>query len=477
MKKILIMLSALVMSMSFTSAMAEQLNIEDPTVGLIINEQWASADQPPVLENGRTLAPIRIVSELLGFDIDWEAETEKITISKADTTITMHIGSKILTKNGKQTETDVAPAILNQRTIIPVRVVAELLDCTVEWHEKSYTVFINSPEAYAYYNSLSDERKTYDDSYTQINGYLGYYIIEPDYIVSGMPLEKYYIIPDGICNVVADDGYGNKNTFINIKKIELDLSDAGDNYKTLIGKRVSLTGCIKGVANRANSMPFRFFANSIKEDSITPLKTNYATAFKNVLNTATHFGEEIKWAKLIDINKDGINEMIVLELTESMNYADLSLYSFTPNGITKETVSIGNYSQSGNFKEGPFNIYEYNSYVIIENSINGVGTNSEGEEYSKGSSFNRFSVNADGSLKYEIAYYDIAEGTVYVKGYNETEPKVSSQAEADIMIAENTNGTLTNILKIVPDYSYGVAYAEINESFFDTKSEVEAQLQ
>ena len=190
MKKILIMLSIITACISCTFATASTINLDDTTVGLIINDEWASPNQPPIIENDRTLAPIRIVSEKLGFEVDWEAESRKITISKDDVNIVMHIGSNTITKNGNSTEIDVAPAILNETTIIPVRAVSELLDCKVDWHPEARMVFVNSPKAYGYYNSLSYEKVSYDDLHTtKISGYLGHYTVEPDYIVSGMPLE------------------------------------------------------------------------------------------------------------------------------------------------------------------------------------------------------------------------------------------------------------------------------------------------
>ena len=476
MKKIL-MMSVLALSMSYNMAMGAQLESGDSTVGLIINEEWASADQPPVIVNDRTLAPVRAVSEKLGFKVDWEAETGKVTVSKDNTNIVMHIGSTTITKNGETVETDVAPAILNERTIIPVRAVAELLDCTVEWNGDARTVFVNSPGAYAYYNSLSYDEKTYDESYTEIRGYLGRYVIEPDYILSGMPMEKTYIIPDTVCNVTVDDGWGNKNTFSGVKRIEIGFNESVADLDKLIGKRVVVKGKMAGGANRANSSPYIFWADSITADEELSFELDDATVLTNVLNTYKSVdGEEIKWAKLIDINKDGVNEMLVLDWAESMNVADLLLYSFTPDGAVKETFKIGQYSHSGNFCEGAVNMYVNDSYIVIENGVNGIGTDAEGNEFEKGTSYSRISVNDDGSIKREIAYYVEREEVLYQSGYDDTEEKECSQRDVELMIKQNSKGELKKLVEIVADYSSGTASMEINKDFFDTKDEVISQL-
>lgn len=121
-------------------------------------------------------------------------------------------------------------------------------------------------------------------------------------------------------------------------------------------------------------------------------------------------------------------------------------------------------------------MYEHDSYIIIENSVNGIGTDAAGEEFPKGSVFNKFSVNAHGRINKEIAYYEVSDSATYIKNYTEIDAREGSQAEIDYMTENNTQGKLTNLLEIVADYSYGVADIEINEEFFATKAEVEEQL-
>lgn len=101
-------------------------------------------DQPPVMVNNRTLVPVRALYEALGAEISWNPDTETVTATKDGETIQMTIGSKEIYKNGSfHCTTDVSPKIINNRTLIPARLAAELYSRTVGWEQTTQTVTIN----------------------------------------------------------------------------------------------------------------------------------------------------------------------------------------------------------------------------------------------------------------------------------------------------------------------------------------------
>lgn len=96
----------------------------------------------PVIENGRTLAPVRAVTEALGAEVLWNGETQSIIITKDEIIIELTIGSSVAMVNGEEITLDVAPEIRNERTLVPMRFIAESFDLNVEWDENSLSVII-----------------------------------------------------------------------------------------------------------------------------------------------------------------------------------------------------------------------------------------------------------------------------------------------------------------------------------------------
>lgn len=94
-------------------------------------------DVAPVIRNDRTLVPIRIITEALGGKVDWNGATKEVTLSINDKEIKMTIG-KTLEKYG------VAPVIIDGRTFVPVRFVADELGAEVAWDEATKTVTIKT---------------------------------------------------------------------------------------------------------------------------------------------------------------------------------------------------------------------------------------------------------------------------------------------------------------------------------------------
>lgn len=89
-----------------------------------INGQRVSGVQP-IVKDGRTLVPLRFISEGFGAKVDFNTKTQSITIKYADKTMTLKIGKKALSVNGKSSEMDVAANVYNNSTYIPLRYIGE----------------------------------------------------------------------------------------------------------------------------------------------------------------------------------------------------------------------------------------------------------------------------------------------------------------------------------------------------------------
>jgi hypothetical protein len=103
--------------------------------------------QPYVDKNNRTMVPIRFVSEALGATVDWDNPTRTATVSKDGVSVDVSIGKKTMTitdANGKVTtkEMDTEAVTTGERTMVPVRFVAEALGAWVGWSRTFNTVLI-----------------------------------------------------------------------------------------------------------------------------------------------------------------------------------------------------------------------------------------------------------------------------------------------------------------------------------------------
>ena len=81
----------------------------------------------------------------MGADVSWNSGEQEVTIVKGKDTIITHILSSRATLNGVLYTFDVPAMIKADRTFVPLRFVAEMLNCDVDWDENTYTVTITSP--------------------------------------------------------------------------------------------------------------------------------------------------------------------------------------------------------------------------------------------------------------------------------------------------------------------------------------------
>ena len=93
-----------------------------------------SQNEEPFVKNGRTLVPLRIISERLGYSVNYDPGSRKINISNDQgIRIVLTIGSRQATVNDRSVELDALPEIRNGVTFVPIRFIAESFDSVVEW--------------------------------------------------------------------------------------------------------------------------------------------------------------------------------------------------------------------------------------------------------------------------------------------------------------------------------------------------------
>ncbi|KKM10838.1 hypothetical protein SY88_11760 [Clostridiales bacterium PH28_bin88] len=100
-------------------------------------------DAPPYLsDSGRTMLPFRFLGEALGAQVDWENSTRSVIYRLGGRTVTMRIGSPTATVDGRKVQLDSPPQLVNNRTMVPLRAISELLGARVEWDNNTRTASI-----------------------------------------------------------------------------------------------------------------------------------------------------------------------------------------------------------------------------------------------------------------------------------------------------------------------------------------------
>ena len=115
-------------------------------IAVVVNGNKIEFDVAPQIINGRTMVPVRGIFEALNAVVEWDGNTQTVIAKKDNTIIKFTINELSFTKNNELKDLDVPAQIINGRTLVPVRAIGESFDCTVDWDGSGVTkkVIINS---------------------------------------------------------------------------------------------------------------------------------------------------------------------------------------------------------------------------------------------------------------------------------------------------------------------------------------------
>lgn len=116
-----------------------------PEIQVTIDGTKLETDVPVHMTEGRTLLPVRAVAEQLGAVVGWNGPRRTVVITRGLERVSLAIGSTTATTTGGSTAAlDVPAQLVNGRTLVPVRFVSEMLGAHVQWIQDSQTVRISS---------------------------------------------------------------------------------------------------------------------------------------------------------------------------------------------------------------------------------------------------------------------------------------------------------------------------------------------
>lgn len=120
----------------------------NPTgISIEINGTHLETSQSPQIVENSTLVPLRDISNALDVTIDWNNNTKTIDVYGKDDIYTLQIDNSIATsKTGKTISLNTAPTIINNKTFVPIRFIAESMGADVIWNDNTKTVSITTQQ-------------------------------------------------------------------------------------------------------------------------------------------------------------------------------------------------------------------------------------------------------------------------------------------------------------------------------------------
>ncbi len=200
-KKIVgILIPSLLFLTGFTVEQENVYDLESP-ICVKVNGTYLYMDAEPFLLNQRTYVPIRAIAEALGAEVSWDEETEVALIEQEDTTIQMQEGERYAFVNEEKQELENSIQKREDRLFVPVRFIAENFEAEVSWDEMSYTVLVEK-EGASVPVALQEIRSYSDDEI--------FWLARIVYAESrGEPMEGKIAVANTVLNRVADKDFPN----------------------------------------------------------------------------------------------------------------------------------------------------------------------------------------------------------------------------------------------------------------------------
>ena len=122
-------------------------------VSLFVGDEYVVSDEAAgqvyINDAGRTMIPLRVVGDAMGYDTEWSAGTVRVTGEGGAVDVTMTVGETAYTANGQAGSFETAPVIRNGRTYLPARDFSEIYG-NIYWEGESRSVWITQDDATAY---------------------------------------------------------------------------------------------------------------------------------------------------------------------------------------------------------------------------------------------------------------------------------------------------------------------------------------
>lgn len=134
-----------VLFISLFLSLNHQTEASTPVVNVFLDGLPISFDVPPQIVNGRTLVPFRLIAEAININVSWDGNTRIISASDGKTRIMLQVDNKVAQINDLPFPLDTPPVIVDNRTLVPLRFFSEAFGCEVNWYPETRAIRISSP--------------------------------------------------------------------------------------------------------------------------------------------------------------------------------------------------------------------------------------------------------------------------------------------------------------------------------------------
>ncbi len=284
-------ITAAIVLIIFVSLSSFVLAAEKP-IEIYINEVEVDSDVPPVILNGRTLVPIRVISENLGAKVHWDNKNRTVKVIADSINVLLKIDSKKASVNNQEVLLDVPAKIIKDRTMIPLRFVGEALGADVEWNNDRRCVVINKTDNG---NDVNSNVNISDLSYEVIND-------RPSIVIKGDGALKYEQEKSTDWSKLVIDIYADNNLKNNAIYVDSDIV-----RKAVIGTFKTDPLISRIVVELKQDVPYQIYQTDSEKNIIISFNTLNNTA-KNTLKNITiedkgsELSVNLKTSKSSDIN-------------------------------------------------------------------------------------------------------------------------------------------------------------------------------
>lgn len=132
------------MSKELVAMINDSLQGNPMPIDIVINDRYLRSDVDALIIDNRTYVPFRAVVEAFNFtDVSWDGDLYKTSFLAGDQSIELLINTPSIVINGEEFQMDTPTIILEGRTMVPIRFISEVLGFQVEWDNIYYTVSLN----------------------------------------------------------------------------------------------------------------------------------------------------------------------------------------------------------------------------------------------------------------------------------------------------------------------------------------------
>ncbi|HHT64049.1 MAG TPA: hypothetical protein GXZ75_10260 [Clostridia bacterium] len=124
----------------------------------LLDNQKVMMDVAPIIENGRTLVPLRFIGEAFGTTVDWKPDNKQITLRYGQETTKLWIGKNSAEINGQARALDAPPQVFKDRTLVPLRFISEAFGYQVDYQNKTKVITIKRPNTPPQANFTVDKK-------------------------------------------------------------------------------------------------------------------------------------------------------------------------------------------------------------------------------------------------------------------------------------------------------------------------------